>query len=792
MSQFQREPRRESPAEDVSSSVVAKAPRIFNYHNPAGGWGALKSVGRHLLHSRSPALNARSLFKLNQPDGFDCPGCAWGDPEHGSSFEFCENGVKAVTWEATAKRVTRQFFARYSVSELKTWDDYRLEDQGRLVEPMRYNAETDHYEPVAWDEALDLIAAELKALPTPDDGIFYTSGKACNESAYVFQLLARLSGTNNLPDCSNMCHEASGVALNAALGTGKGSVRLEDFEKAEAIFVFGQNPGTNHPRMLGVLREAAERGATIVTFNTLKERGLEKFADPQKPLEMLHNGSHRISSHYFRPKLGGDMAVVRGMAKALFARDAAGEAVLDHQFMAQHTAHLEAYRARVEATEWTTLEAQSGLTREEMEQAAELYARSNATIACWAMGITQHVHSVPTVREIVNLLMLRGNLGKPGAGTSPVRGHSNVQGDRTMGIYEKPSDALLDALEAQYARPMPREHGVDSVAAVEAMRDQPGKVFLGLGGNFTRAISDSVVTEQAMANCRLTAFISTKLNRSHLVTGEKALILPCIGRSEIDRNAAGKSQLITVEDSMSMVHGSAGINKPADSALRSEIAILTGIAERLFASDGIGDQDRGSEAVDWAAMREDYDVIREHIAAVIPGFHDFNARVRVPRGFWLANPVVRLEFGTATGKAEFSDDPLPSEVMHQQLASREGWLTLQTMRSHDQYNTTVYGYDDRYRGIEGGRQVIFLNRDDIARLGFEAGQWVDLVGESGDGVVRRVDGFKIVAYDTPQGCAAAYYPETNPLIPLAHKGDFSHTPASKSIAVRLEASARLA
>ncbi|WP_249976809.1 FdhF/YdeP family oxidoreductase [Vreelandella olivaria] len=757
-------------------------PRVFEYHHPAGGWGALKAVGKHLLHSRAPATNARSLLKLNQPDGFDCPGCAWGDPEHGSSFEFCENGVKAVTWEATSKRVTRDFFARHSVSELKGWDDYRLEDQGRLVEPMYYNAETDHYEPISWEDALNVVAAELKALPTPHDAIFYTSGKASNESAYVFQLMARLYGTNNLPDCSNMCHEASGVALNAALGTGKGSARLEDFEQAEAIFVFGQNPGTNHPRMLGVLREAAERGATIVAFNPLRERGLEKFADPQKALEMLHNGSHPISSYYFCPQLGGDMAVVRGMAKTLFALDAAGEAVLDHDFMAAHTVHLDAYRSLVEETQWSTLEAQSGLTRAEMEQAAALYARSKATIICWAMGITQHVHSVATVREIVNLLMLCGNLGKPGAGTSPVRGHSNVQGDRTMGIFEKPSDALLDALEAHYGRPMPREHGVDSVAAVEAMRSQPGKVFIGLAGNFTRAISDSVVTEAAMSQCRLTAFISTKLNRSHLITGQRALILPCLGRSEIDRNTAGKSQLMTVEDSMSMVHGSAGINRPVDKTLRSEIAILTGIAERLF----------GNECVDWSAMREDYDVIREHIAAVIPGFTDFNERVRVPRGFWLGNPAFEKRFPTASGKAEFSTDPLPAKVMHQQLAERDGWLTLQTMRSHDQYNTTVYGYNDRYRGIENGRQVIFMNRDDIARLGFEAGQWVDLIGESDDAVVRRVDGFKIVAYDTPKGCAAAYYPETNPLVPLNHKGELSHTPASKSIAIRLEASKRIA
>ncbi|WP_110691041.1 FdhF/YdeP family oxidoreductase [Salinicola endophyticus] len=770
-------------AQEPPLAGLARDPKVFSYRNPAGGWGALKSVGKHLWHSRSPLLNARSLFKLNQPDGFDCPGCAWGDPEHGSSFEFCENGVKAVTWEATAKRVTREFFARHSVSELKTWDDYQLEDQGRLVEPMRYNAETDHYEPITWEAALDLVAQELKALPTPDDAIFYTSGKAANESAYIFQLLARRFGTNNLPDCSNMCHEASGVALTAALGTGKGSVRLEDFERAEAIFVFGQNPGTNHPRMLGVLREAAERGATIVSFNPLKERGLEKFADPQKPMEMLHNGSHRISTFYFRPKLGGDMAAVRGMAKALFERDAAGDAVLDHAFLAAHTAHLEAYRVRVEATEWADLEAQSGLSVREMREAAELYARSRATIACWAMGITQHVHSVATVREIVNLLMLCGNLGKPGAGTSPVRGHSNVQGDRTMGIFEKPADALLDALEAYYQCPMPRHHGVDSVAAVKAMRDQPGKVFIGLAGNFTRAISDSGVTEQAMANCALTAFISTKLNRSHLITGREALILPCLGRSEIDRNAAGQAQLITVEDSMSMVHGSAGINRPADKALRSEVAILTGIAERLF-----GDED----SVAWATLREDYDRIREHIAAVIPGFDDFNTRVREPRGFWLANPVARREFDTASGQAEFSDDALPAEVMHQRLAVREGWITLQTMRSHDQYNTTVYGYDDRYRGIENGRRVIFLNQEDIARLGFAAGQWVDLIGESEDGVTRRADGFKIVAYDTPAGCAAAYYPETNPLIPLDHKGEQSHTPASKSVAVRLAASARLA
>lgn len=774
MSESRQESPRITPMPDADHDA-----RVHEYDNPAGGWGALKAVNKHLWHSGQATSNSFSLLKMNQPDGFDCPGCAWGDPKHGSSFEFCENGVKAITWEATSKRVSREFFEKHSVSELKTWDDYHLEDEGRLVEPMRYNPETDHYEPISWDAALDFIADELKALPTPDDAIFYTSGKASNESAYVFQLLARLYGTNNMPDCSNMCHEASGVALGSALGVGKGSTQLEDFEKADAIFIFGQNPGTNHPRMLGVLREAAERGADIVSFNPLKERGLEKFQDPQKAWEMMSNGSHRISNHYFRPKLGGDMAAVRGMAKALFEREAAGETVLDHDFLATHTAFLEDYRTRVTATDWATLEAQSGMSKADMEEAAAIYARSNATICCWAMGITQHKHSVITVREIVNLLMLCGNLGKPGAGTAPVRGHSNVQGDRTMGIFEKPSKALLDSLENKYGRPMPREWGVDSVGAVAAMRDNPGKIFVGLAGNFTRAISDSVVAERAMANCRLTAFISTKLNRSHLVHGDQALILPCLGRTEIDRNEAGKSQLITVEDSMSMVHGSAGISKPSADSLRSEIAILTGLAERLV----------GREVVDWASLREDYDVIREHIADVIPGFHDFNNRVRQHRGFWLGNPIAELTFGTETGKAEFSDAELPEAVIHQQMGQRQGWVTLQTMRSHDQYNTTIYGYDDRYRGISNGRQVIFLNQDDISRLGFADGQMVNLVGESDDGVERRADGFKIVAYDTPQGCAAAYYPETNPLIPLSHHGDFSHTPASKSIAIRLEAGA---
>ncbi|WP_106476152.1 FdhF/YdeP family oxidoreductase [Phytohalomonas tamaricis] len=756
--------------------------RIYDYHHPAAGWGALKAVGIHLKHSGAPLSNVRSLLKMNQPDGFDCPGCAWGDPEHGSSFEFCENGVKAVTWETTAKRVTPKFFKSYSVTEMKQWDDYRLEDQGRLTSPMRYNRATDHYEPVSWSDAFALVGQHLKALDDPDQALFYTSGKAGNESAYLFQLFARLYGTNNLPDCSNMCHEASGTGLIEALGIGKGSVLLDDFEKAEAIFTFGQNPGTNHPRMMGTLREAAERGCEIVAFNTLKERGLERFADPQKKFEMARRGSHRISSMYLCPKLGGDMAAIRGMAKVVFERDARDGDVLDREFLAKYTTQFDEYRALVEATGWEVIESQSGLTRDEITQAAEIYIRSKATIICWAMGITQHEHSVATVREIVNFLLLRGNIGKPGAGTCPVRGHSNVQGDRTVGVNEKAPEWFMAALEKFYGVTLKRDHGHDTVSAIGAMRDGKCKVFIGLAGNFARATSDSNVCEQALESCNLTVHISTKLNRSHLVTGKDALILPCIGRVEIDAKPDGSPQLITVEDSMSMVHGSAGIHKPASKELLSEASIIAGIAEQTL----------GSDVVKWTWLAEDYDRIRDHIAQIIPGFHDFNARVREHRGFWLGNPGARREFPTATGKANFLAAQLPVAVLHQKLAKKQGWVTLQTMRSHDQYNTTIYGYNDRYRGVEGQRRVVFLNKADMARLGVTKGQWVDLIGIEDDGVQRRAESFRVVEYDTPEGCAAAYYPETNPLIPLDSVGFKSNTPNSKSVAIRIVPSTRIA
>ena len=534
----------------------------------AGGWGALKSCGKQLLNSGSPLSGARAMLKANQPDGFDCPGCAWGDPEHGSSFEFCENGVKAVSWEATEKRATPAFFAAHTVSELRRQSDYELELNGRLTHPMRYDAASDRYLPVTWQDAFAEIGDILKGFDSPDRAEFYTSGRASNEAAFLYQLFVRAYGTNNFPDCSNMCHEASGVALRQSIGVGKGTVLLEDFEKADAIFVIGQNPGTNHPRMLGDLRRAAVRGAQIVVFNPVKERGLERFSDPQDKLQMLRGGATDIASDYLQPQLGGDMAAVRGMSKAVLAAEAAAVAagrpsVLDHAFIAEHCEGFDAYLAAVEATSWDEIISQSGLTREAIERAADVYMQAERVICTWAMGITQHLHSVATIREISNFMFLRGNVGKPGAGLCPVRGHSNVQGDRTVGINEKPPAAFLDALEKEFGFAVPRANGHNVIAAIGAMLDGSAQAFIGLGGNFARATPDSALVEQALRKLKLTVHVATKPNHSHLMPGDVSFILPCLGRTEIDLNSAGNSQLVSVEDSMSMVHGSAGINRPA-------------------------------------------------------------------------------------------------------------------------------------------------------------------------------------------------------------------------------------
>ena len=748
----------------------------------AGGWGALKSCGKRLLESGMPVTGAKTLLKANQPDGFDCPGCAWGDPEHGSSFEFCENGVKAVAWEATEKRASPAFFAAHTVSELRKLTDYELELHGRLTHPMRYDAASDTYLPVSWENAFTEIGSILKSLDNPDRAEFYTSGRASNEAAYLYQLFVRLYGTNNFPDCSNMCHEASGVALGQAIGVGKGTVLLEDFEKADAIFVIGQNPGTNHPRMLGDLRRAAIRGARIVVFNPIRERGLERFSDPQDKLEMLRGGSTDIASHYFQPQLGGDMAAVRGMAKAVLAAEDAAIAaglpsVLDHAFLTDHCVDFDAYRAVVEATSWAEIEDQSGLTRAEIERAADVYMKAERVICTWAMGVTQHVHSVVTIREITNFMLLRGNLGKPGAGLCPVRGHSNVQGDRTVGINEKPPEAFLDALEQEFGFAVPRKHGHNVLSAIGAMLDGSAEAFIGLGGNFARATPDSPLVEQALRRLKLTVNIATKPNHSHLMPGAVSFILPCLGRTEMDLNAAGHSQLISVEDSMSMVHGSAGINRPASPHLLSEVAIIAGIARATV----------GNDVVDWMALAEDYDRIRDHIEATIPGFEDFNKRLRKPRGFHLRNAAANREWNTPAGKATFFAGPLPEETVHQQAKKGEGRFALQTFRSHDQYNTTVYGLDDRYRGVYGERQVVFIHPEDLKALGAEAGDRVDIVGVHDDGIERVAPDFRFVPYDIPRGSIAGYYPELNVVVPISSAGVESDTPTSKSVMVSFRA-----
>ncbi len=750
----------------------------------AGGWGALKSCGKHLLGSRAPLTGARALLKANQPDGFDCPGCAWGDPEHGSSFEFCENGVKAVSWEATDKRTPPSFFAKHTLTELRGWSDYALEGQGRLTHPMRYDAASDRYLPVSWDEAFAEIGATLRSLDNPNQAEFYTSGRASNEAAYLYQLFARAYGTNNFPDCSNMCHEASGVALGEAIGVGKGTVLLEDFEKADAIFCVGQNPGTNHPRMLGDLRRAAERGAQVVVLNPVRERGLERFADPQNTVEMLRGASSPIASHYLQPRSGGDMAAFRGIAKIVFERDAEALAagrpsVLDRAFLEHHTDGLDAYRAAVEATSWEAILDQSGLTLGEITAMADVYLGAQRVIATWAMGVTQHRHSVATIREIANLLFLRGHIGRPGAGLCPVRGHSNVQGDRTVGINERPPAAFLDSLERHFGLPMPREHGHNVLASIRAMRDGTSKAFIGLGGNFLRATPDTPVVAKALASCRLTVHIATKLNHAHLVPGAIGYLLPCLGRTEIDRNAEGKIQIVTVEDSMSMVHGSGGINKPASKHLRSEIAIIAGMAQATV----------GSASIDWAGFTADYDRIRDAIAATISGFTGYNTRVRKPRGFMLRNLAAERVFETASGRANFSAAALPIETEHQAAKKTHDTFVLQTFRSHDQYNTTIYGLDDRYRGVYGERRVVFAHPDDLAEIRVRLGERVDIVGVHDDGTIRRAEDFRLVPFDMPRGSLAGYYPELNVLVPLSTYGEKSDTPTSKSVLVTLQARA---
>jgi molybdopterin-dependent oxidoreductase alpha subunit len=741
---------------------------IKPYDKPAGGWDSLKSSWQALRDEGIVTRGAKALLRTNQSEGFDCPGCAWPDRNPNSTFEFCENGVKAVAAEATSKRVTNEFFASYSVSELALQDDVWLEAQGRLTEPMRYESSSDHYVPVSWDEAFALTAAALHSLDNPDQALFYTSGRTSNEAAFLYQLFVREFGTNNLPDCSNMCHEASGVAMTEQIGSGKGSVLLEDFEQAEAIFIFGQNPGTNHPRMLGELRSAAKRGCRIVVFNPLRERGLERFANPQSPKDMLTGSSTPIASNYYQLKIGGDLALVKGIIKSVLE-----QGNIDKDFIDQYTSGFELLFADIQAESWERIVEQSGLTKIQIEEAAQIYNDSRASIFCWGMGITQHQRSVATIQMLMNCLLLKGNIGKPGAGPCPVRGHSNVQGDRTMGIYEKPSTEFLDRLAAEFDFQAPRKNGFDVVASIEAMLAGSAKVFFGMGGNFAAATPDTHRTATALRSCDLTVHVSTKLNRSHLVHGKQALILPCLGRSEIDTQAAG-NQAVSVEDSMSMVHLSSGMKAPASEHLLSEPAIVARLATATLPNS----------KTPWLKLIEHYDHIRDRIAALIPGFENFNQRVRVPGGFHLYHPCRDRIFPTNNGRANFyfhALSPVPAQAS-------TGLFNLMTVRSHDQYNTTIYGLDDRYRGVHGYRRVCFICAKDLEKHGWQAGMLVDITSVWHDGE-RSVQGFILVEYDIPEGCLASYFPETNPLVPLDSVAERAGTPTSKSIPIRLSLSA---
>ena len=732
---------------------------------PAESAGGPKAVQVALTSSVSQmgAVRAVStLLHLNQQDGFDCPGCAWPDPAgHRSTFEFCENGAKAVAEEATLARADPDFFAARSVHELAALDDHRLGKCGRLVEPMHRAPGDSHYRPIGWNEAFALVGRHLRALPSPNEAVFYTSGRTSNEAAFLYQLFVRMYGTNNLPDCSNLCHESSGVAMTRSIGAGKGTVSLQDFDHADCIVVIGQNPGSNHPRMLSTLQAAARRGCRIVSINPLAETGLKRFRHPQELSGMLGTGT-RLASLHVPVRVNGDVALLKGVQKAMLERGIG----VDHAFIADFTEGFEAHRADLERESWPAIERGSGISERLIREVAEVIGASRALICCWAMGLTQHENAVANIQQIVNLLLLGGHLGRPGAGACPVRGHSNVQGDRTMGIWERPTDAFLDRIGREFGFDPPRAHGYSTVEAIEAMHRGDAKVFVALGGNFLSATPDTAHVAEALQRCRLTVQISTKLNRSHLITGQEALILPCLGRTERDLQRSGE-QFVSVEDSMGVVHASRGRLAPASPTLRSEPAIVAGLANATLGTD-------------WSAFVDDYDRIRDRIARSIPGFDDMNTRIRHPDGFTLPHAVRdRRAFHTPSGKAVFFVHPIPQDRLG------AGELMLTTIRSHDQFNTSIHGLDDRYRGVRHGRRVVFMHPADIAAQGLADGGLVDLVNRH-DGRERRARNFRIVSYDIPQGCAATYFPEANVLVPIGSIAEGSLTPASKSVIVRVE------
>lgn len=736
----------------------------------AAGIPAVFSAVRHILNEMDPIRATKVMFELNQKGGIDCPGCAWPDPDHRSKLgEYCENGAKAIAEEATTKRLDPPFFAEHSVQFLAEQSDFWIGKRGRVTHPMYLIPGATHYSSISWDDAFQIIGKELNALETPDDAVFYTSGRTSNEAAYLYQLFVRMYGTNNMPDCSNMCHESSGVALSETVGIGKGSVTLSDFNEAEVIMVIGQNPGTNHPRMLNALKKAKVKGAKIITINPLPETGLLRFKDPQSVGDVLGEGI-QLTDLFLQVKINGDVALMKAILLTLWQKEEANpKSEFDWEFIENKTEGYAAFAADIAKYNIEALSAESGISVSQIEEAAEMLSGQKKIIACWAMGLTQHENGVANIQEVVNLLLLKGSIGKPGAGTCPVRGHSNVQGDRTMGIWEKPGMIFLDALKDTFGFEPPREHGLDVVDAIKAMHKKKGMVFIAMGGNFLSATPDTVYTADALRNCKLTVHISTKLNRSHLVTGEHALILPSLGRSDEDKRA-GEMQFVSVENSMGVVHSSRGRLKPLAATLMSEPAIVAGMAQATL---------RPNPKVDWQAMADNYDMIRDKIEATIPGFDNYNERVRTPNGFELPNGARIGDFKTSSKKAHITVNDVPKNPL------KKGELMMSTVRTHDQFNTTIYGLNDRYRGILNERRVVLMNENDIKKQGLQKGDVVDLWNNHGD-VKRCAPRFLVVPYDIPEQCAVTYFPETNVLVPIGSVAKKSNTPSSKSVVITLE------
>lgn len=768
-----------APVEGAEPPADLTGIRLAKPDKSAAGTPAVLSSLKHLGRQAGLRRSYRAASDLNQRHGFDCPSCAWPDPDDHRSFaEFCENGAKAIASEATTRLADPEFFARHSIADLAARSDYWLEQQGRLAHPMLREPGASHYQPVTWDRAFDLIADELNALESPDQASFYTSGRTSNEAAFLYQLFVRQFGTNNLPDCSNMCHESSGAALKETVGVGKGTVSLQDIHDASLLLIVGQNPGTNHPRMLSALQRAVRNGARVIAVNPLREAGLLGFKHPQE-LRGALGLSTPLASQFLQVRVNGDQALFRGLAKALLQLDDQIGGVIDHRFIADHTIGFDQWRDLVERTGWEEIERHSGLDRDQILTTARAAADARGrVISCWAMGLTQHHNAVATIREIAHVHLMLGAIGVPGGGLCPVRGHSNVQGDRTMGIYEKMPDAFLDKLGQVFDFKPPRHHGLDTVGTIQAMHQRRVNVFFALGGNFLSASPDTQFTATALQRCRLTAHVSTKLNRSHLVTGRRALILPCLGRTEIDLQN-GFPQFVTVENSMSVVHRSTGTLSPASEHLLSEPRIVARLAAAVFrkrtTSQPVG---QPAAPVEWDRLADDYDRIRDLIEQVVPGFDDFNQRVRGDNGFRLPNTAGQRQWTTPAGKATFVPAPLTS------FDPGDGRLVLQTFRSHDQFNTTVYGLHDRYRGISNERRVVFLNPDDMRRRGIKPLAPVDITGHWRD-QTRHAAGFLAVPYDIPPGTAAAYFPEANVLVPADSTAATSNTPTSKSIAITI-------